>query len=254
MKILLSNDDGIDAPGLKLLEAVARHLSDDVWVVAPTRKHTAASHRLTCGLPFDIEAKSDRRYACAGSPADCIVAAMTHIFAPAEWPDLVLSGINAGRNVAEDCAYSGTLAIAREATFWEIPAIGLSRPKTAPIADNDPSRIARILHPLIALIPEWHGGRHFLGINLPDQLPAGGGEIAVATPGHDKIAYRCEVVETNGNRTSVVIPRGRRYASSAGDQNAVLAAGKIALMRYDAFSQAPLSAEILQHMNATTSN
>ncbi len=250
MRILLSNDDGIDAPGLKLLEAAARHLSDDVWVVAPTRKHTAASHRLTCGEPFDILQRDHRRFACTGSPADCIVAAMTHIFTATNGPELVLGGINAGRNVAEDCAYSGTLAIAREATFWDIPAIGVSRPKSASASEQDATHIAGLLRSLVALRPQWQGKGFFLGVNLPEVLPDAAGGVTLALPGHDKIAYRSQVVETKGDRTSLLVQRGRRHLSSAGDQNAALAAGQTSVMRYDAFSQAPLPAEFVEHMNA----
>lgn len=247
MRILLSNDDGIDAPGLALLEAAARRLSDDVWVVAPDGKRTAASHRLTCGVPFDIVQSGDRHFACTGSPADCVVAAMTHLFADAEKPDLVLGGVNAGRNVAEDAAYSGTLAIAREAAFWDIPAIGLSRPKSARISDRDPEAVAELLRVLIEARPLWHGEGLFLGVNLPERLPA---EPRPALRGRDKIAYRSEVVQTKGNRTTLMVPRGRRHLSTDGDQSAVLDAGKVCIMRYDGFSQAALPADFLVKLNA----
>ena len=155
MKILLSNDDGIDAPGLAQLEAVARRLGDEIWVIAPDRKHTAAGHRITCGASFELLRINDRRFACTGSPADCVIAAMTHIFSSTDKPDLLLSGINAGRNVAQDIAYSGTLAIAREAAFWDIPAIGLSGPKSVENSDQAVEAIAGIVHGLVALIPQW---------------------------------------------------------------------------------------------------
>jgi len=242
MRILLSNDDGIDTPGLALLEAAARQLSDDVWVVAPETKHTAASHRLSCGTSFELMSQGEQRFACTGSPADCIVAAMTHVFADIQKPDLVFSGINAGRNVAEDIAYSGTLAIAREATFWGIPAIGLSRPKSARATDRDAGEISGILRALVALIPQWQGEGYFLGVNLPEILGESSVTLAPAVPGSDKIAYRSEASQTKDGRTRLTVNRGRRHSSNAGDQNAALEAGKMCIMRYDAFSQAPLPA------------
>lgn len=246
MKILLSNDDGIDAPGLAQLEAVARRLGDEVWVIAPDRKHTAASHRLTCGASFDLSQVSDRRFACSGSPADCVIAAMTHVFSPSDRPDLLLSGINAGRNVAQDIAYSGTLAIAREAAFWGIPAIGLSRPKTAQVRKEDVAHIADFLTALVAQIPQWHQEGYFLGLNLPEHLNQNTSAICPTNPGDDKIASRSEIEDKTCDRTRLMVPRGRKYSSTDDDQNAALGAGKICIMRYDAFSRAPLPANFIE--------
>ncbi|VAW17526.1 5'-nucleotidase SurE [hydrothermal vent metagenome] len=248
MRILLSNDDGIDAPGLALLEAAARRLSDDIWVLAPDGKRTAASHNLTCGVPFDIVQRDARHFACTGSPADCVVAAMTHLFAEDQKPDLVVGGINAGRNVAEDAAYSGTLAIAREATFWDIPAIALSRPKTARISDRDAKAVADLLNFFIENMAQWRGEGQFLGVNLPERLPA---KIKLARPGRDKIAYRSRIVDTSGARTTLMVPRGRRHLKSDGDQSTALEAGFICVMRYDAFAQAPLAEEFLLKQNTS---
>ncbi len=251
MKILLSNDDGIEAPGLAQLEAVARRLGDDIWVIAPDRKHTAASHRLTCGAMFDLLRLNDRRFACTGSPADCVVAAMTHVFSKTDKPDLLLSGINDGRNVAQDIAYSGTLAVAREAAFWDIPAIGLSRPKSAKYLEQDVEAIANIVHGLVALIPQWHEKGYFLGVNLPDQLGEGTIAVGPVVPGDDKIASRSEVEQAIDGHIRLMVPRGRSSASTEGDQNAALAAGKVCVMRYDAFSQAALPTNFMATLKAS---
>jgi 5'-nucleotidase len=93
MRILIANDDGIDAPGLAALEAVARRLSDDVWTVAPERKWSGSSHSVSLHRDFAVTKRAERRYACAGTPVDGVVAAMTWLFADGPKPDLVLSGI-----------------------------------------------------------------------------------------------------------------------------------------------------------------
>ena len=126
MRILVSNDDGIDAPGIKVLERVARGLSRDVWVVAPETQQSAASHSLTLHRPLRIRRISRRRHAVNGTPTDCIFLAFNKIMADNP-PDLVLSGVNDGPNVGEDVTYSGTIAAAMEATLLGAPAIALSQ-------------------------------------------------------------------------------------------------------------------------------
>src|ERR1700688_2125049 len=108
-RILLSNDDGIEATGLKVLERIARSLSDDVWVVAPETEQSAASHSLTLRLPLRIRPLGPRRFAVNGTPTDAVLLAVQHIMAERR-PDIVLSGVNLG----EDVTYSGTVAAALE--------------------------------------------------------------------------------------------------------------------------------------------
>lgn len=126
MRILLCNDDGINAPGLKTLGRVARELSNDVWVVAPETEQSAASHALTLHLPLRMRKISARRYAVNGTPTDCIFLAFNKILKD-HLPDLVLSGVNRGENVGEDVTYSGTIAAAMESTLLGVPAIALSQ-------------------------------------------------------------------------------------------------------------------------------
>ena len=121
-RILVSNDDGIASPGIKLLEEIARDLSPDVWVVAPEQEQSAASHSLTTRRPLRMSELAERRYAVDGTPTDCVMLAVKHLLRHRR-PHLVLSGINAGGNVGEDLTYSGTVAAAMEATLLDIPAI-----------------------------------------------------------------------------------------------------------------------------------
>ncbi|MDJ0945236.1 MAG: 5'/3'-nucleotidase SurE [Kiloniellales bacterium] len=124
-RILLSNDDGIHAPGLEALERVARSLSDDVWVVAPETEQSATSHSLTLRRPLRIRHLGPQRYTIDGTPTDCVLIAVKKIMADRP-PDLVLSGINQGANLGEDVTYSGTVAAAMEAALLGYPAIALS--------------------------------------------------------------------------------------------------------------------------------
>ena len=130
MKILLSNDDGIWAPGIKLLEEIASGFSDNIVVIAPDSNRSGASHALTLAQPFRAEKRKENHYAIGGSPSDCIAYGLRYLWnKKEEFPDVVLSGINSDSNVSEDIIYSGTVAAAREASLFGIPAIALSQQK-----------------------------------------------------------------------------------------------------------------------------
>ena len=126
MRILITNDDGIHAPGLAVLERIAAQLSDDVTVVAPEMDQSGVAHSLSVNDPLRLRKISDRRYAVKGTPTDCVIMGVRHILVDQK-PDLVLSGINSGQNIAEDVTYSGTIAGAMEGTILGIPAIALSQ-------------------------------------------------------------------------------------------------------------------------------
>ncbi|MCK4866541.1 MAG: 5'/3'-nucleotidase SurE, partial [Alphaproteobacteria bacterium] len=124
-RILVTNDDGINAPGLKVLERVAQRFSKEVWVVAPETEQSGAGHSLTLSRPLRHRELSERHHAVDGSPTDCVLFAIEQIMG-GEKPDLVLSGVNRGANVGEDVTYSGTVAAAMEATLLGVPAIAFS--------------------------------------------------------------------------------------------------------------------------------
>lgn len=228
MRILIANDDGIDAPGIALAEQAARQLTDDVWVVAPEEKRTAAGSSLTVGRPLTMTKTGHQRYSCSGTPADCVVTAMTWLFKDEKQPDLVLSGVNDGPNVAEDIAYSGTLGIAREATFWNLPAIGMSRVKNPTRADGDAKFLAELIGRLWTQRKDWVLDGHWMSINLPATLPA---HIRQAKIGRDKIASSSDVIATDGPRTELMVPRGRAGTGSVGDENDLMAQGFATLTR-----------------------
>ncbi len=126
MRILVTNDDGIHSPGLVVAEKIARSLSDDVWVVAPENEQSGASHSLTLTSPLRLRPLEDRRFAVSGTPTDCVMMACLHILKD-HVPDLVLSGVNWGSNLADDVTYSGTIAGAMEGCALNIPSIALSQ-------------------------------------------------------------------------------------------------------------------------------
>ena len=126
MRILVTNDDGIHAPGLEVLERIAAQLSDDVWTVAPETDQSGVSHSLSLSDPLRLREAAPRRFAVKGTPTDCVIMGVRHILRDRK-PDLVLSGVNRGQNVAEDVSYSGTVAGAIEGTILGVPSIALSQ-------------------------------------------------------------------------------------------------------------------------------
>lgn len=242
MRILVCNDDGIDAPGLAVLAEAAKLITDDVWVVAPDGKRTAAGASITVGKPLIMRELAPKRYSCSGTPADCVVTAMSWLFKDQDRPDLVLSGINDGRNVGEDLAYSGTLGIAREASFWGIAAIGFSRVKKPEQAENDVKWLADFVRTLWNERDEWVLEGHWLSVNLPTLLPA---EIRQPRIGRDKIALRSEVVSAEGELTTLIVPRGRAHTSEEGDDNDLIDRGYVCINRLNWFGEAQLDAGLL---------
>ena len=126
MRVLVTNDDGIYGPGLKILEAIAHKLSKDVWTVAPDAEQSGASHSLTLTQPLRVRKYGPKSYAVKGTPTDCVMMAVSEVM-KGKRPDLVLSGVNRGANLGEDVTYSGTVAAAMEGTLLKIPSIALSQ-------------------------------------------------------------------------------------------------------------------------------
>jgi 5'-nucleotidase len=185
-RILLTNDDGIAAPGLKTLERVARQLTRDIWVVAPELEQSGAGHSLTLRRPLRIRQLGRRRFAVDGTPTDAVLLAVNQIMR-AHRPTLVLSGVNRGGNLGEDVTYSGTIAAAMEATLLGVPAIALS----LEVAQGKPVRwdsvekhAARVIRRLAAA--GWPANV-FINVNFPNRPPNQVGPIEIARQGRRKI-------------------------------------------------------------------
>ena len=125
MRILLTNDDGIYAPGLSVLEEIARQFSDDIWICAPSEEQSGAGHSLTLNSPVRLRQHDERRFSVSGTPTDSVMMALREVMdAP---PDLVLSGVNRGANLGDDITYSGTVSAAIEGALAGVRSIALSQ-------------------------------------------------------------------------------------------------------------------------------
>jgi len=201
MRILLTNDDGVHAPGLELLEAIAAKLSDDVWVCAPAEENSGAGHSLTLNFPVRLQQFGEKRFAVTGTPTDAVNLALRKLF-PDKRPDLVISGINGGENLADDVTYSGTISAAMEAALAGIPAVAMSQAMREAGHGFSAAGVwaGKVLAPLIdAPLAE----RSVINVNFP-ALPAEAVRgIRVVRQGfHDY---------SRGSLVEGVDPRGRTY-------------------------------------------
>jgi 5'-nucleotidase len=201
MRILLTNDDGIHAPGLELLEVIAARLSDDVWVCAPAEENSGAGHSLTLNMPVRLRQFGPKRFAVTGTPTDAVNLALRKLFAE-KAPDLVISGINAGENLADDITYSGTISAAMEAALAGIPAVAMSqamREAGFGFAAAE-AWAAKVLAPLVATPI---ARRTVINVNFPARPAEDVEGIRVVRQGfHD---YR------RGSLIEGVDPRGKPY-------------------------------------------
>ena len=205
MRILLTNDDGIHAPGLALLEEIARRLSDDVWVCAPAEEQSGAGHSLTLHIPVRLRDHGNQRYSVTGTPTDAVNLGLRKLFAD-KLPDLVISGINAGENLGDDVTYSGTISAAMEAALAGIPAIALSQAQRVPGLiggtrfDAAAAWAERALAPLIDV---RMARRTLINVNFPDLAADAVKGIRVVRQGfHDY---------DRGSLVEGTDPRGRSY-------------------------------------------
>jgi 5'-nucleotidase len=173
MRILLTNDDGIHAPGLEVLEAIARQLSDDVWICAPAEEQSGAGHSLTLNEPVRLRKHGERRYSVTGTPTDSVTLALRKVL-PGP-PDLILSGVNRGENLGDDITYSGTVSAAIEGALAGIRSIALSQVKPNEMSQEEGPGFsaalewgARVIRPLYEAP---HAERTLVNVNFP-ALPA----------------------------------------------------------------------------------
>ncbi len=183
MRILITNDDGIHAPGLEACEKIARALSDDVWIVAPETDQSGVSHSLSLNDPLRLREVDERRFAVKGTPTDCVIMGIRHIMK--DVPDLVISGVNRGRNAAEDVIYSGTVAAALEGTILGVPSFALSQAYTfttkhMPIWETAIAHAPALIRKVLA---EGMPKDVLVNMNFPDCAPEDVKGVAVAVQG-----------------------------------------------------------------------
>lgn len=204
MRILLTNDDGVHAPGLKVLEEIARQFSDDIWICAPSEEQSGAGHSLTLTRPVRLQKLGERRFAVTGTPTDSVMMALRTVMPDA--PDLILSGVNRGANLGDDVTYSGTVSAAIEGALAGIRSIAFSQVYAREgMGDDVPFGAAREWGPkvLAPLIDAPMAERTLININFPALAPAEVKGIRVVRQGfHDY--SRGSIVEGRD-------PRGYRY-------------------------------------------
>lgn len=250
MRILITNDDGINAPGLAVLHDIATELAGpdgEVWTVAPAFEQSGVAHCISYTHPTMIAQLGTRRYAAEGSPADCVLAGVHDVMKNAR-PDLVLSGVNRGNNSAENALYSGTLGGAMEAALQGLPAMALSQYLGAGNfpSDNPFEAAAKFgadtIRKILKNAPENSDEYAlFYNINFPPVLAKGVKGIRVAPQGFRR-----------GNNFSVQAqesPSGRRFLwARGGDQQAAAAAGSDAATNLDGYiSVTPMRADLTAH-------
>ncbi len=204
MRILLTNDDGIFAPGLAVLEKIARTFSDDVWICAPAEEQSGAGHSLTLGRPVRLRQHDERRFSVSGTPTDAVMMALRKVM-PGK-PDLILSGVNRGANLGDDVTYSGTVSAAIEGALAGIRSIALSQVyakegmgDTVPFAAAE-AWGAKVIAPLLGLP---FAERTLVNVNFPPVLAGEVQGIRVVRQGFHDYA-RGSVVEGTD-------PRGYQY-------------------------------------------
>ncbi|MEM6303590.1 MAG: 5'/3'-nucleotidase SurE [Pseudomonadota bacterium] len=250
MRILITNDDGINAPGLKVMRAIAEEIagpSGEVWTCAPAFEQSGVGHCISYTHPFMMSELSPRVFAAEGSPADCVLAALHDAMKDAP-PDLVLSGVNRGNNSAENTLYSGTIGAAMEAALQGLPAIALSQYYgPANLSLEDPFEAAaqhgaEVVRRILAHAPEETGGyRLFWNVNFPPVPAAEVKGIAVVPQG---------LREGLGFHTQPhTAPSGRRFLwITGGDQRRPVTPGSDAAVNLDGhISVTPMRADLTDY-------
>jgi len=184
LRILVTNDDGIHSPGLDALARIAKQLSDDVWIVAPEFDQSGVSHSLSLSDPLRLRKVAEKRFAVKGTPTDCVIMGVRHVLEDKR-PDLILSGVNRGQNLAEDVIYSGTVAGAMEGTILGIQAMALSQ-AYGPLTREKPTydTVEALAPDLIRkILKQGLPIGVLLNINFPDCPPEEVQGVAITTQG-----------------------------------------------------------------------
>ena len=250
MRILVTNDDGINAPGLKVLEAIAAEIAGkdgEVWTVAPAFEQSGVGHCISYTHPTMLADIAPRRFAAEGSPADCVLAGLYEVMKDAP-PDLVLSGVNRGNNAAENVLYSGTVGGAMEAALQGLPAIALSQfygPENAGLDNPFEAAAAYGAGIVRSLLDKaiWDTGpyRVFYNVNFP---PVPASEVK----GH-RVASQGWRDDTSFGVKSHVSPTGRMFLwVTGGPQHIPTAPGTDAAANLDGYvSVTPCRADLTAH-------
>jgi len=205
VRILLTNDDGVQATGLRILREIAEELSDDVWICAPDTEQSAASRGVSLHNPVRLKKHEDRVFSVTGTPTDSVIVAMKDLFAGHKQPDLVLSGVNRGQNLAEDVTFSGTIAGALQGMQMGVPSIALSLARGFQGAQSLPWETASAHGPKLirSLLKTGWPDDVVLSVNFPDAPIDGVKGVQITRQGRRD--YQMSDVEKRAH------PRGGQY-------------------------------------------
>ncbi|MEQ8449950.1 MAG: 5'/3'-nucleotidase SurE [Nitratireductor sp.] len=228
-RVLLTNDDGIEAEGLAVLaEAIAPHVGE-IWTVAPSGGRSAASVMMSLRRRLSVEARGPRRFAVEGSPADCVTVALQQVMAEAP-PDLVLSGINHGANLGDDLNFSGTVGAAVAAALDEVPAIALSvgHSPEGYAAGHDFRQARARVGDLVRRLCEWAGfaAGGLYAVNFPDSPAEMDAPALVRPAGRQGRSFR---LESDAPDAAFVRHQGDRGLDMAGFDYEAVRNGRIAV-------------------------
>lgn len=251
MRILVTNDDGINAPGLKIAAAIAEEIageSGEVWIVAPAFEQSGVGHCISYTHPMMVARMGPRTYATEGSPADCVIAGIYDVLDGAK-PDLILSGVNRGNNAGENVLYSGTVGGAMEGALQGVPSVALSQYLGPGTADLDNPFEAAATHGAAvvrALLErgKWDAGEDygiFYNVNFPPAPAARVKGMRIAAQGFRRDASMGVVPH--------VAPSGRRFLwIKSGPQHHPTAPGTdVAVNLDDYIAITPLRCDLTAH-------
>ena len=224
-RILISNDDGIDAVGIHILEEIASAFSDDVWVIAPMENRSGMSLAISLRKDVIIEPHGNNRFACSGTPSDCVIMGLGKVMD--RGPDLVLSGINAGMNVADDVLYSGTIAAAMEGALMGVPAIALSQRNGGTDRQDFDAAITHGVRVVQHILEIGIARRTVMNVNFP---PMAGVDVRGIKPASlDQHKFGDQVVEGSVPNSYRLGPLMARDETLPGSDRAVMDEGWISL-------------------------
>ncbi len=249
-RVMLTNDDGIDAPGMAVLEEIAAEVAHEVWVVAPEHDQSGQSHAISLHHALRISRRGERRFGVSGTPGDCAAIGLAHLMKETP-PQLVLSGVNRGLNLGMETVFSGTVGGAMTAMMLGVPALALSQAFTN--RDDVPWDTARTLGAgtIRRLLAIGWGKQAVLNINFPPIPASEAGPMTLARQGEGMVAGMH--VETR------IDPRGMEYqwlnfrrgeiAQGPESDTSALRAGKIVItpLRYDRTDD-DAYAELAEHL------
>ncbi|EIE49712.1 stationary phase survival protein SurE [Salipiger aestuarii] len=249
MRILITNDDGINAPGLAVLADIAHQIAGpdgEVWTVAPAFEQSGVAHCISYSRPMMVAELSARRFAAEGSPADCVLAGIHDVLSDTP-PDLVLSGVNRGNNSAENALYSGTLGGAMEASLQGLPAIALSQylgPRTRDLENPFEAAAthgAAIVRKILSLPGDDTDYRLFWNVNFPP--------VPAAEVRGQKLVAMGKRIGTSFATQAQLSPSGRRFLwIRGGDQRSPATPGCDADVNLDGYvSVTPMRADLTAH-------